>query len=299
MKNIEVRRDISHQKLNNRTPEVLRVSVNQRVRPAIKWVGGKGQLLPFFENKFPKCFGKYIDPFLGAGAVPLWLRPRKACLSDLNEELIITHVMIRDNVEEVIVKLNEHIDHKEHYNLVRSQDWMMLEPVEIAARMIYLNKTCFNGLYRVNRSGGFNASYATPPQRGRKISNPEQLRAVSNALKNYEIKCCGFKEALQKAEPNDLVFLDPPYDDAFSSYTSTKFSKDDQRLLASEFQRLDEMGCYVISCNSNNEFISALYFQYEIETVDVRRSINCDKNGRTGTEVIIYSANKIPANDDV
>jgi len=266
--------------------------------PALKWAGGKRQLIPHLARRFPKKYRKFIDPFMGALAIPLHLRPQKAYLSDANEELVTTHIAIRDCVEKVIDRLEGHVDDKDYFNALRSQNWKEMDPVSIAARMIYLNKSCFNGLYRVNKEGNFNVSYAAPQKNGRRICNPEKLVKLSSVLKSYKIKCCDFRVALLKAEPGDLVFLDPPYHKTFSSYTVAKFSIEDQKNLASEFKRLEAMGCYVIGCNSNNDFISRLYAQYEIETVDVRRSINCDKNKRTATEVVIYSKNKIPANDD-
>jgi len=256
-------------------------------------------LISVLKNKFPTTFGTYIDPFLGAGAIPLWLRPKNACLSDANEELIVMHIAIRDHVQEVINFLHRHCDDRNYYYALRAQNWRDMSPAEIAARMIYLNHTCFNGLYRVNKAGTFNASYATPPQKGRKIYDPDRLIALSNALSRYDIRHCDFRVTLKLAQEGDLVFLDPPYYGSYAGYTANKFSEDDQRYLAKEFKRLVDLGCYVIACNASNKFIYSLYSDHVIETINVRRAINCKKDQRTGTEVLIYSRNEIPANDEI
>jgi len=294
-----MRKNLINEGDNNGISNGSGLASGHKINTALKWVGGKRQLLPHLIKNFPKTYNSFIDPFMGALSVPLYFRPKKALLSDTNEELVMTHVAIRDRVGEVIKKLNTHIDGKDYFNAIRSKSWQEMDPVSIAARMIYLNKACFNGLYRVNRKGHFNASYATPQKNGRRICNSAQLIRLSDALKRYEIKCYDFRDALRQAKPGDVVFLDPPYFGTYTSYTAAKFIKDDQEALASEFKRLVKLGCYVIACNSNDQYIHDLYSDYAIEAVNVRRNINCDKHGRTGTEVIISSQNKIPANDDV
>jgi len=267
-------------------------------KPVFKWAGGKSQLWPILENKFPASFDAYIDPFLGGASIPMRLKPKRAYLSDLNQELIDSYIAIRDNVEEVIKILQTHVDNRDYFNELRSLDWRLMEPSEIAARMIYINKVCFNGLYRVNKQGMFNVSYANPTKYGRKICDADRLRAVSNTIRNYDLRCCDFRTTLQKAKSGDLIFLDPPYDGTFSAYTAIKFTKNDQQFLAKEFTRLVDMGCHVIACNSSNSFIYSLYSGHKIETIGVRRSINCKKDGRTGKDALIFSNNAIPANDD-
>lgn len=273
--------------------------LKEAASPALKWVGGKRQLLPTLRAMMPKKYGRYIDPFMGAMAVPLNLVPAKAILSDANEELVITHCEIRDNVEGVISQLERHIDDKDYYDALRATGWQSLSRPEVAARMIYLNKSCFNGLYRINKKGLFNASYGKPPVKGRTVCNPDNLRQVSQALQGFEIINQDFRKTLKHAKANDVVFLDPPYHETFTSYTAAGFSEDDQRFLASEFKRLDQLGCHVIATNSNHEFIHRIYSGYSIEVVNVRRNINCDKSGRTGKEVIISNRKKAVANDEL
>jgi len=271
----------------------------EATKPALKWVGGKTQLLTRLKEKFPENYGRYIDPFMGALAIPLNLNPKEAVLSDANKELVITHCAIRDEVEAVISQLEKHTDDKDYYNNLRAKSWELMTSTEVAARMIYLNKTCFNGLYRTNKKGGFNASYGKPPANGRRFLNPDNLRSVSKALRGYTIIHQDFKTTLKDAKANDLIFLDPPYHETFTSYTAAGFSENDQITLAKEFKRLTKLGCHVILTNSNHEFIHRLFSDYTIEMVDVRRNINTNANGRTGREVIITNQNKIPANDEL
>jgi len=269
-------------------------------KPALKWAGGKTQLLSTLKEKFPDDYsGRYIDPFMGALAVPLNIMPNKAVLSDANEELVITHITIRDEVESVIEHLSRHKDDRDYFNKLRAKSCKDLSNSELAARMIYLNKSCFNGLYRLNKKGQFNSPYGKPTARGRNLCNPENLKSVSKALKGYKILHQDFRKTLRTAKANDLVFLDPPYHGTFTAYTSTGFSDDDQKDLAVEFQRLTKLGCHVIATNSNHEFVHELFSDYEIEIVNVRRSINRNGNDRKGKEVIISNQNKIPANDDI
>ena len=272
-------------------------------KPALKWVGGKTQLLDKLQPKMPKQFGKYIDPFMGALAIPLKLNPERAVLCDANKELVITHCAIRDNVDKVIAALKKHKDNEGYFRSLRAKDWRKMPPHCVAARMIFLNKTCFNGLYKVNKKGGFSVAYGKTGV-SRSVLNEDNLRAVSHALQGYEIIHQDFRETLKQAEPNDVVFLDPPYHDTFSTYTITGFSEQDQVDLATEFDRLSQLGCHVITTNSNHEFIHQLYAEHTIDVVDVRRSINCKANKRKGTEVIItpnrqVACRSIAANDDI
>lgn len=267
--------------------------------PAMKWVGGKRQLLSTFEKKIPEKYGRYIDPFMGALALPLHLQPNNALLSDANKEIVITHKAIRDDVERVISTLEKHKDNKDYYNKIRARDWKKMPAHAVAARALYLNKTSFNGLYRLNQKGGFSASYGKPTSKGRTICDPTRLHNLSVSLKDFEIEHQDFREALKQAKRNDLVFLDPPYHDTFNSYTAARFSEEDQKSLAVEFRRLDQLGCHIIACNSNHAFIRELYSDYSIEVVDVRRNINCQANGRTGKEVIITNRKRVAANEEV
>ena len=259
-------------------------------KPFLKWAGGKAKLAPEILARFPERFGRYYEPFLGGGAIFFSLGPRLATLSDLNAELIATYVAIRDNVDRVIEALVPHQANEEHYYAVRALSTQTLGPVEVAARTIYLNRTCYNGLYRVNSRGQFNVPfgrYANP-----RVVNPENLHAVSAVLQGVELLHQSVFEIGDQARPGDLVYFDPPYDPvsptaSFTSYAGT-FGREEQLRLFELFRELARRGVHVVLSNSDTPFIRGLYHAFKIETVYCRRAINsrADRRGPV-TEVLV------------
>jgi len=274
-----------------------------KARPFLKWAGGKGQLLGQYEPFFPHHFNAYYEPFLGGGAVffHLWNlaatgslgsrawrpgaahQPRPAFLSDVNEELINAYIVVRDRVEELIERLRGHRNERGYYYALRAQDPTALGPVERAARLIYLNKTCYNGLYRVNRWGRFNVPFGR--YKNPLICDAEGLRAASLALQGVELRACDFEEALQGAGPGDFVYLDPPYDPlsataSFTSYAQGGFDEGEQRRLARSFAELDRRGCLLMLSNADTELVRRLYRGFRIVQVQAKRAINSRADGR-------------------
>ena len=264
----------------------------KEAKPFLKWVGGKQQLLAQYEAYFPAEFNRYIEPFVGGGAVffHLWNSnrlPQHVCLFDNNEELINAYRVVRDQVDALIGLLAEHKKKhsKDYYYRVRRLDRenVDLTDVERAARTIYLNKTCYNGLYRVNSKGQFNVpmgSYKNP-----RILYEEVLAAASVALQNVSLEVGDFRQLLTAAQKGDFIYFDPPYDPlsktaSFTSYTAGNFGDQDQRDLADVFTTLTEKGCFCMLSNSYTEFIRELYKSFKIEVVYAKRAVNSDANGR-------------------
>ncbi len=269
-------------------------------RPFLKWAGGKTQLLPQYEPLYPEggLVRRYVEPFVGSAAVFLQvrslLRPKRAILADGNEELINTYRAIRDDAPAVIRILSEHrrLHSREHYYSTRSLPPAGLSPARCAARFIYLNKTCFNGLYRVNSSGRFNVpmgSYRAPS-----ILDAGNLRSVARALRGVELKVAHFRETLDYARKGDFIYFDPPYHPAsqtsrFTSYTRDSFRPSDQEELAEVFAALSRRGCLAMLSNSDSPFIRRLYAGFAVHTVQARRSINSrpDRRGRIPEVVVL------------
>jgi DNA adenine methylase len=264
----------------------------KETRPFVKWAGGKAQLLEAFERFFPANFGVYHEPFLGGGAVFFHLVNRRArfeaILSDTNAELINAYRVIKGQVDDVITLLENHraeyrADPRNYFYSVRASE---PEPkVERAARLIFLNKTCFNGLYRVNKKGEFNVPcgwYLDPS-----IFDEENLRSVSTALgwSDTKLRVADFEEATKDAKKGDFVYFDPPYHplsktSSFTGYTREDFTEKDQERLATKFRELDRKGCLVMLSNSYTPRVFDLYEGFEIQTVHATRMINCKAEGR-------------------
>jgi DNA adenine methylase len=273
-------------------------------QPFLKWAGGKGQLLDQYEAYFPQTpLRGYYEPFVGSGAVFFRLRERGLFetygLSDLNAELLTCYRVVRDHVEDLITRLREHKARhsREYYYALRSRDrapsWPDASPVERAARLIYLNKTCYNGLWRVNQQGYFNVPmgrYANPD-----IANQDRLLAASHALQGVELAVSDFETMTEKARSGDFVYFDPPYHPlsrtaSFTSYAREDFGEDEQRQLAHAFAELDRRGCRVMLSNSDTPFVRELYQDFRIETVTARRAINSAKGKRGAiTEVVVVN----------
>ncbi|MFQ6013898.1 MAG: DNA adenine methylase [Anaerolineae bacterium] len=275
--------------------EVAQLDLRLQATPVVKWAGGKGQLLEQFGPLFPSHFNKYIEPFVGGGAVFFYLRNEGliadgVILNDLTQELMTCYEIIRDRVDELIEELRHHEVHKTEKSYFyeirgwdRKTDFNERSPVERAARTIFLNRTCYNGLYRVNSRGQFNVpfgSYKNPT-----ICDEDNLRAVSQALQGVELRSEDFERCVEWAGPGDFLYLDPPYHPlsetaSFTSYTRDDFDKDDQRRLAEVFRQLDRKGCIVMLSNSCTSFIRQLYVDYRQEVVSATRAISCKGDGR-------------------
>ena len=263
--------------------------------PFVKWAGGKSQLLKQFESFFPDRFSRYIEPFVGGGAVFFHLYNQGrigggVVLNDLNEELMTCYEVIRDQVDDLIEELRRHESHKmeeDYFYKVREwdrkPDFHERSPVERAARMIFLNRTCYNGLYRVNSRNQFNVPFGR--YKNPTICDEENLRAVSQALQGVELHSEDFEQCIKWVGPNDFVYLDPPYHplsetSSFTSYTRDDFGEADQKRLAKTFRQLNKKGCRVMLSNSCTPFIRKLYDGHRRERVFARRAISCKGDGR-------------------
>lgn len=260
------------------------------IKPFLKWAGGKTQLLPELTKYAPENFNKYIEPFIGGGSFFFNLNPDNAIISDSNEELIITYKAIKNSVEEVISSLRKFKHEEEFYYNIRALNPETLSNVDRAARLIYLNKTCFNGLYRVNKKGQFNVPYG---KGNNTIYNPDNLRDTSEFLQNTIIEHSDYSAILKKhAKSGDFVFLDPPYypvskNADFQRYTKEFFYHEDQIKLKDEFDRLVQLGCHVLLTNSDHPFILELYSDYEIKIIETRRMISSKASTRRGVDIIV------------
>lgn len=278
--------------------------INNRPKPFVKWVGGKRQLLKQFRDLdlypphgFDPINAIYFEPFVGGGAVFFDLLPQKACLSDLNRDLITTYNVIKSNVEDLIISLKNHQTDKDYFLEIRSKDTETMSDIEIASRFIYLNRTCFNGMYRVNSKGKFNVPFG-------KYTNPlicdeNNLRKVSESLQGVEIEYKDYKDVLKKAKKGDFIYFDPPYyplnkTSSFTSYTSEGFLEKEQIELKNTFLRLHKRGCYVMLSNSNSEFINRIYSEIEddkikIHKVSASRAINSKASGRGRIKEVVIT----------
>ena len=275
----------------------------KQYQPFIKWVGGKRGLLEQILPLFPKKFNNYYEPFVGGGAVFFelfskgLLKNKKIILSDINSELVNSYNIVKNNPFELIAKLEKYKEQhsKEFYyqirELDRKEDYNNLSNLEKATRFIYLNKTCFNGLYRVNKKGYFNTpigSYKNP-----NIVDHNVILSASEALQNVIIKHQSFKEILKETKKDDFVYFDPPYyplneTSNFTSYDSNCFLEDEQFELFEVFEKLSDKGVKVVQSNSDTKFIKDLYKDYNVKIVHANRFINSKSNGRGKiTEVVI------------
>lgn len=247
--------------------------------PFVKWAGGKRALVPALTALLPASYGDYYEPFVGGGAMFFALAPRRAHLNDANEELINCYVVVRDRLDDLLAGLAAHTNTAAHYERVRAQRPADLDDVARAARLVYLNRTCFNGLYRVNRRGEFNTPYGR--YRNPTLVPVEPLRSASRALQDVTLTAGGYREACATARAGDLVYLDPPYVPAgghadFRRYHREQFRDDDHEELARLFKELDARGCHVRLSNSHTPLVFDLYADWTIHEVTTRRAINSD-----------------------
>lgn len=278
--------------------------IAERPKPFVKWVGGKRQLLKQFRRMglyppdgFDPTKNAYFEPFVGGGAVFFDLLPHTAYLSDMNFDLVTTYNVIKNDVESLIASLKKHVYSKEYFLQVRAQKVVDLIPLEVASRFIYLNRTCFNGMYRVNSKGEFNVPFG-------KYDNPlicdeVNLRKVSKALQGVEIQHHDYKEAVKNAKKGDFIYFDPPYHPmsvtaSFTSYTKEAFGEKEQLQLRDTFLDLHKRGCFVMLSNSNADFINKIYSELSLEgvivhKVDAGRAINSKAEGRGKTKEVLIT----------
>ncbi|MEO1785210.1 DNA adenine methylase [Thermodesulfobium sp. 4217-1] len=266
-----------------------------KVHPIVKWAGGKRQLISIIKEGMPENFNRYFEPFIGGGAVFFEIQPENAYISDTNEELINLYNVVKNNPLDLIVDLRKHKNTKEYFLIIRNadrnasyRDW---SNVQKASRFIYLNRTCYNGLYRVNSKGQFNVpfgDYSNP-----KIADEENILNCSEILQNTEIRCANFAEILKCVKKGDFVYFDPPYlplnkTSSFTSYTKEGFNIDMQFTLKAVCDEIDKKGAKFLLSNSDTEVINELYASYNIKKVFASRAINSKADGRGKiTEVLI------------
>lgn len=259
---------------------------NTLVVPVVKWVGGKRQIIDEIITYVPDSFSTYYEPFLGGGAVLFELQPKKAVVNDVNEELMNIYEVIKDNVDELIEGLKRHKikNDKAYFYEIRELDrdreqYNLLTPVERASRIIYLNKTCYNGLFRVNKSGEFNAPFGN--YKNPNIVNETTLRTVSAYFNKAKIRftCQDFEDALKWSRKGAFVYLDPPYDPvsetaSFTGYDKGGFDHNEQIRLKKTCDKLNKKGIKFLLSNSATDFIMDLYQDYKIEVIQAKRAIN-------------------------
>jgi DNA adenine methylase len=271
-----------------------RTVFSRRLMPFLKWAGGKTQLLSQLEPFLPPRYRLYIEPFLGGGAVALALEPARALLADSNEDLVTCYRVIRDHLDALLADLARHRHDETYYYALRARPPGELSPVQRASRFIYLNKTGYNGLYRVNARGQFNVPfgrYKSPPR----LVQPENLRGVQALLQRSELCVALYQETMDRAQPGDWVYLDPPYHPLsatarFTAYTAGAFGAADQEDLARWFRELDRRGCLLMLSNSSTPLVRTLYHDFRVEEVQAIRSINSDPQARGAvTELVILN----------
>lgn len=265
------------------------------ILPFLKWAGGKRKLIPAIIDLLPKRFNRYLEPFLGGGAVALALNHDLMFLNDANIELINAYEVVRDDLDGLIAELDSHkANHSEfYYYKIREQDTDILNKIQRAARFIYLNKTAYNGLYRVNQFGKFNVPFGK--YKNPTIYNRENLEAVSTTLKRTHLYSLDYVTFLKMtAKEGDLIYLDPPYHPVgqysdFKRYTPNQFRENDQLFLATVYDELIRLGAYPILSNSYSELTLNLYSKHNVHIVEAARNINHDGNGRSKIREIIVT----------
>lgn len=272
------------------------------MHPFVKWAGGKTQLLDKLVALLPKEYNHYFEPFIGGGALLFHVAPKDFTINDFNSELVQAYRCFSNpsDTEKLIERLKFHQDNhsEEHYYEVRSMDkspdFLSLPTYERAARMIYLNKSCFNGLYRVNSKGFFNV----PSGKKKNVVCYEEknIQEITDFFgeSKFEILNVDFEKAVVNAKKGDFVYFDPPYDtwenkDSFTSYAKNPFGKDEQRRLADCFKSLSDKGVYAMLSNHNTDFIRELYKDFNIHVVEAKRTINSKADGRGNVEEVIIT----------
>ncbi len=266
-----------------------------KASPVVKWAGGKRQLLSELTQRLPNSYNRYFEPFIGGGALFFELVPQGAYISDINPELINLYKVIRDDVDALISDLSSHENSPEYYTEIRawdrSESYVNVSNVRKASRFIYLNKTCFNGLYRVNSKGHFNVPFGryTNPN----VLNRDSLYAASDVLQSTQIECANFDNILNYVKEDDFVYFDPPYiplseTSSFTSYSKEDFGMDKQRELKNVCDKLTSLGVKFMLSNSDTPTSNELYSEYKIEKIYASRFINSKASGRGKiTEILV------------
>lgn len=262
----------------------------------LKWAGGKSWFVNNEKERFPNRFNRYIEPFLGSGAVFFHLQPQNAILSDINQELISTYISLRDEVGSVYGNLRKHQrnNNRDYYYSIR--ETRTRTTATSAARMIYLNKACFNGIYRVNRQGEFNVPFGTEREI---IFDRDSLQRSSDILQNADILCQDFQHTIEMAEENDFLFCDPPYavvneDNRFVSYTADIFSWRDQIRLQQSLEMAKGRGVKIVMTNVDHPAVRGIYENvagFELDTITRNCFISGTTEGRRAYRELIVSAN--------
>ena len=268
----------------------------QKYKPILKWAGGKTQLLEHLLPKIPKEYNKYIEPFFGGGALFFALKPNNSIIADSNPELINLYRVIAKDVNSLISELKNLKNEKDFFYDIRKKEFSELSEIEAAARTIFLNKTAFNGLYRVNKKGQFNVPFGY--YKNPKILDEDQLLAASKLLKKTKILLGDFKDVLcENAKKGDFIFLDPPYLPVskysdFKRYTKEQFYEKDQISLANLVNKLSKKGCHILLTNSNHPLIHELYKDFNIDIYKTKRNINSKSTNRKGEDIIVSNLKK-------
>lgn len=254
------------------------IAISLATKPFLKWVGGKRSILSELISRLPKEYNSYHEPFIGGGALFFAVKPKDAYLSDINFHLVITYKAVRDNVEGVIANLKTHAKNHspEYYEKARKKLFKETDETKIASWLIYLNKTCFNGLYRVNKLGFFNVpigDYDNP-----QILDEDTLRNDSQVLQGVQIKQHSFSQI--KPKKKAFYYLDPPYHKTYDGYNGSGFGDDEHRALATFCRLIDSTGGYFMLSNSDTPFVRELYKGYTIEIVSASRMVSCKANQR-------------------
>jgi len=267
------------------------------VIPIVKWAGGKRQLLNVLISLFPEHFTTYCEPFLGGGALLFEYQPQTAIVNDINSDLIQMYEVIRDDVEALILELKKHKNTSEHFYEVRAWDrykekYDSLSRIEKAARVIYLNRTCYNGLYRVNNAGQFNTPFGK--YKNPNIVNEPVLRGISQYFQEVDItiSCRDYADVLAELPKNTFVYLDPPYDPVsdtahFTGYAKGGFGREEQIRLRECCDDLERRGIKFMLSNSSTDFIREQYAAYNITTVQATRLVNSDASGRGQVDEVL------------
>lgn len=277
-------------------------TIEESIHPFIKWAGGKTQLIDTIKKHLPEKYNRYFEPFVGGGALFLELKPKTFSINDVNDELMCAFKCFQNNelyceLIETLKKYDENHSEEQYYevrNLDRSDEYKNFNSAQKAARFIYLNKACFNGLYRVNSNGYFNV----PSGKKSRVKSFDKENFTS--LKNFfsartgSITCVDFEKSVENAKEGDFVYFDPPYDSyegksTFTSYSKDNFGKDEQIRLSQVFKKLASKGVFVMLSNHNTPLINELYRDFHINVVEARRNINSKGDGRGFVEEVLIT----------
>lgn len=275
------------------------MAINSEIKPILKWVGGKKQIFPEIKKKIPKRFNNYFEPFLGGGFVLFSLQPKKAHVNDLNEQLINVYRVIKGQPKQLIDELRNYKNESDFFYAIRSLDrdkaaFSKLQPHKKAARILYLNKTCYNGLYRVNSRGELNAPFGR--YKNPNICNEKLILGISKYLNSSDVKFSNgdFDGMIRYVKKNDFVYLDPPYDpisdsSSFTGYNAFGFDRRDQKRLKSFCDAIDRKGAKFMLSNSATDFVRKLYEnpKYKIHEIDVKRMIAGKNASRTAIKELL------------